>query len=568
MTNTEKNKPFQIPSFKFFTNLSRKIQAFASDGVPRKKFMVEVSKIITSFIKPKQLEIWVQDNELRYCCVSEQRKDYLPSFHIIKHDEFNFENSDFFEPFQRKICRNFILDKINPTTLFYTNKNQIVSYGEDEKIFDKINLDLKDMSELENRTMIFIPFIIEEKNRGLLYLCFAGKDVLNSTFIDFLEGLAQVIGSAILARRAQSAHKERIKELTCLYGICRIFKHPSISKSFILRHIVKLLPPAMQYPEIAFARICYENKTYETPGIPEDGHLLSSDIIIDGVKRGSVQVVYKTKYDLGSSIFLQEEQSLLDSIARQLVFVMEAKLADEKKTDLENQLRHADRIATIGQLSAGFAHELNEPLSSILGFAQLIQKSEEISGQVSKDLDKIIKSAFYARNIVKKLLIFARQMPPASEQVDINDVIKDVVGFFEKRFEKENIQLVTSFYPDIPLLNADYNQLRQVIVNLIVNSLQAMPEGGVLAITTCVKNSEILIIVEDSGVGIANKIKDKIFDPFFTTKEPGEGTGLGLAVVHGIVASHGGKINVESDENVGTTFTISLPIRNLQNKKA
>ncbi|MFP4498414.1 MAG: sensor histidine kinase [Vulcanimicrobiota bacterium] len=558
--------------FQAFTYLSRKIQNSASKGLPRLKFMDEVSREITNLIKPVEMEIWISDDTLRYCCTNSKENSYEPVFKISNRKNTTSEDKIFYEQCHRKISKDYITGKLEIPSTFYINKNRFFSSNDKVHTNLTANPDSPLLKELrsvsKNKALIFIPFKIGKEDKGLLYLCLVNKNEISNLFIDFFESLTQIVGSAILTRRAQAALSERIKELTCLYSICRVFKRSSISSSFILRHVVKILPPAMQYPELAYARIHYEDKTFETPGMPEEGHLLSSNIIVNGVKKGTVEVKYRLGiFDLNSSVFLHEEQALLDSISRQLAFIMESKLADEKKANLENQLRHADRIATLGQLSAGFAHELNEPLSSILGFAQLIQKSENISKQALADTSKIVNAALYAREIVRKLLIFARQMPPVTDNVDINLVIEDVVNFLGKRFEKEDIQLITTLYPDIPLVKADYNQLRQVIINLVVNALQAMPGGGVLAIRTVKEDSKVKIIVEDSGMGIANEIRDKVFDPFFTTKEPGEGTGLGLAVVHGIITSHGGRITLESHQNAGTTFEITLPIIDNNEKK-
>jgi two-component system NtrC family sensor kinase len=258
---------------------------------------------------------------------------------------------------------------------------------------------------------------------------------------------------------------------------------------------------------------------------------------------------------------------LIDTIAREIALIIERRQAEYEKTKLQNQLMHADRLATIGQLAAGVAHELNEPLGNILGFAQLINKSAKLPQETIQDIEKIVNASLHAREIVKKLMIFAHQMPPHKTQVDLNQVVEEGLYFFESRCVKEGIELIRSLLPDLPKITADPGQLHQVLVNLVVNALQAMPKGGKLTVQTLADQDSVSLIVEDTGIGMNNEVMKQIFDPFFTTKDVGEGTGLGLSVVHGIVTSHRGTIKVESKVGRGSRFKIQLPISRPQEAK-
>jgi two-component system NtrC family sensor kinase len=232
----------------------------------------------------------------------------------------------------------------------------------------------------------------------------------------------------------------------------------------------------------------------------------------------------------------------------------------DKKKILEEQLRHADRLATIGQLAAGIAHELNNPLGDILGFAQLASNSPDLNDDVYRDLVKIVKSALYAREIIKKVLYFGRQTHPKEAQADLNKLIGEWIDFFESRCEKSGIQIVVERDEGLPIVKGDPAQLNQVIVNVVINAIQAMPDGGTLTIRTLSQEDWVSIRVEDTGQGIEEENADKIFLPFFTTKEVDEGTGLGLSVVYGIVNEHGGCIEVDSKKGRGSTFEIKFPI--------
>jgi signal transduction histidine kinase len=254
-----------------------------------------------------------------------------------------------------------------------------------------------------------------------------------------------------------------------------------------------------------------------------------------------------------------EERKLLNVVAKELAQILNRLESDDEKVRLVNQLHHADRLATVGELAAGVAHEINEPLASILGFAQLAGKHPDIPGKVAKDLDRIVRASLHAREIIKKLMVFSRQVSAEKQQVDLNQVIEESLYFFKSRCIKEGISLEINLKPDIPGIQADPVQLNQVLVNIIVNAMQAMPEGGILTIQTMFTDKRIILSIKDTGIGMDEIILGQIFDPFFTTKDTGEGLGLGLSVVDGIVKSMNGKMDVRSDPGKGTEFRIEFP---------
>ncbi len=283
--------------------------------------------------------------------------------------------------------------------------------------------------------------------------------------------------------------------------------------------------------------------------------------MVNGERRGAIDVVYiEERPECNEGPFLKEERHLIAAIAQQIALIVERRQAAEEKTRLTEQLRRADRLATIGQLSAGVAHELNEPLGNILGFAQLAQKHPDLPKQIFQDIEKIVTASLHGREIIKKLMLFARKTPPRKEQVHLNTVIEQSLYFLESRCAKNGVDLIRRLSPEIPQITADPSQLQQVLVNLVVNAIQAMPSGGVLTITTSVSDSHVVLIVEDNGVGMSKREIKQIFVPFYTTKEINEGTGLGLPVVHGIITSHGGTIHVESAPDRGTRFEVRFPV--------
>ncbi len=358
----------------------------------------------------------------------------------------------------------------------------------------------------------------------------------------------------------EAALRERVKELTCLYSISRIAEQEDLSLEEIVTMIVRLLPPSWQYPELASGRIIIDGTSYTTENYEKGGPVLVSDIIVGGKKRGIVEVTYVHRGKSGDRLsFLAEERKLIREIARQVTLFIEKKQAEEEKKHLQDQIRHADRLATIGQLSAGIAHELNEPLGNIIGYAQLTLKNGTINQQVRDDMAKIVKASLYAREVMRKLLFFARQMPSKKSKVDLDEVVRDGLDFLQTQAANRGIRVDCRTSGNLPQISADPPQLTQVVVNLVVNAIQAMENGGTLTVRTGADDKSVYLTVEDTGTGIPEDIRDKIFLPFFTTKDVHQGTGLGLAVVHGIVVSHGGRIGVTSEEGAGARFEMVLP---------
>jgi signal transduction histidine kinase len=405
-----------------------------------------------------------------------------------------------------------------------------------------------------------IRFFVDDQTIGLLHLKKEQPDYFTEEEVDFYERIAQTLGLAVAGRRAEVALRERIKELTCMYGISQLAVRPELPLSETLEQVVALLPPAWQYPDRSAAKLTLDDRVYVTPRFRDRRHRLAADIVVDGQRRGLVEVVYLERGpELEAGVFLKEEEKLIDGVAREVAGIVERKEAAEEKSKLYQQLAHADRLATIGQLAAGVAHELNEPLSSILGFAQLARDCPDLPTQAGADIQKVVTGALYAREVIRKLMVFARQVPPRKTQVNLNQVVDDALFFLEARCAKAGILVVRSLASGLPEVTADAAQCKQILVNLIVNAVQAMSDGGTLTVSTRTDDGYVVLAVHDTGPGMDEEVIEKVFLPFFTTKDLHEGTGLGLAVVHGIVTSHGGSIEVESEPGHGTRFAVRLP---------
>ena len=237
----------------------------------------------------------------------------------------------------------------------------------------------------------------------------------------------------------------------------------------------------------------------------------------------------------------------------------------QKVSEAETQLYQANKLASVGQLAAGIAHEINNPLTGILTFSSLLLSQTDQDPAVREDLETIVRETKRCRDIVKGLLDFSRQVPPRKTNSDINAIVNQALSIVDHELDVANIQVTRGLLEDLPSVRVDANQMVQVLINLLVNAAHAIgpKKGGEIFVGTDVRKKEgkphIEIKVADNGCGIPSKNLQKIFEPFFTTRDTG-GTGLGLAVVWGIVNEHGGTISVDSQPKRGTTFTIHLPV--------
>ena len=235
---------------------------------------------------------------------------------------------------------------------------------------------------------------------------------------------------------------------------------------------------------------------------------------------------------------------------------------DEKlRRRAHEQIMKSERLAMIGHLAAGVAHEINNPLGGILLLSRLLLRNAPPEGIEKENLDRIAREAERCQSIVQGLLDFARQREPKTERLNINDVLEKTIALLENQAFFHNIEIVRRLQPTLPAVNVDAAQMQQVFVNIIMNAAEAMEGKGVLTIATKARRAgrRVEISFSDTGCGISEENLKRLFEPFFTTKEVGSGTGLGLSISHGTVESHSGTLTARSRVGQGATFTVSLP---------
>ncbi|MBU7022945.1 MAG: PAS domain S-box protein [Theionarchaea archaeon] len=417
----------------------------------------------------------------------------------------------------------------------------------------------KDGSEFETRVSARAA---EDENNNIL--CIMG----------IFEDITLRKQTELARRKLLRGLRERVKELRCLYTIGEMTREKDTTIDELLERIVRIMPKAFQYPGVAVVQIVLGDLTYETPDFKETEWLKKKPIVVDGDPEGWVEVCYvKKKPLIDGSPFLEEEDLVVRSVANRVASFVERMRAEESvktySTQLEKEveertreLREAqeelvrkEKLAVMGQLAGSVGHELRNPLSVIGNSAYFLKmKLDPTDKIIRKHLSIIEENVLKTNNIISGLLGFSTTGAPLLTKTDINKNIVTVLSGLEI---PETITVVTILDETLPTVSVDVDQMQRAILNLILNAIQSMPDGGTLTIQTAQEKGSIQISIQDTGRGIPKENLDKIFEPLFTTKS--KGIGLGLVIVKNIIEGHGGSIHVQSEVGKGTTFTILLP---------
>ncbi|MAU15111.1 MAG: sensor histidine kinase [Muricauda sp.] len=352
--------------------------------------------------------------------------------------------------------------------------------------------------------------------------------------------------------------KERVKELTCLYEVTSIIVNSGYNElTTSLEAIAYCLKRGWQFPKDAEAKISIGKYEVQTSGFNEKMVCLSSDVIVFNKVEGSISVGYPSP-DHTHEDFLQEERTLLKNVCLTVGNFVERQQIHKEEVETKRQMERSDRLHIMGEITAGIAHELNTPLANILGFAELLM-DETNDPTTKRDLQKIMDNAIFSREIVKKLMFFTCEMPQEMEMIELNKVVDSVLKLMGPSLKAKQLKVVKSYDDDLIQIRANTVQLTQVMFNLIMNAAYYSPEQGVIEVQLLKKKDKVVINIADQGEGIAPDQENKIFEPFYTTKPIGEGTGLGLSVVHGIIKSYKGTITHRPNAPKGTIFTMEFP---------
>ena len=399
---------------------------------------------------------------------------------------------------------------------------------------------------------------------------------------------------------------ERVKEVNCLYSISKLLEKPDISLEKILQETAELIPPASQYPEITCARIILDGQEYKTEKFRETIWKMASDIMVHGKRIGTVEVYFlEEKPEKDKGPFLKEERNLIEAISQRSGKIIERKRVEEEKKKLQTQILQSEKMASIGQLAAGVAHEINNPtgfvssnlktlsdyqndiFSLIREYSKLIadlkeaMATAEYPGSIPEQMDRIvaleskvdinyilddipnlIEESQEGTERIKRIVIDLKDFAHSGEQdpeyANINKNLDSTLNIVWNELKYK--ATVTKDYGELPEVLCYPQQLNQVFMNILVNAAQAIEKQGEIRIATRALDGQVEIAISDTGSGIPKENLSKIFDPFFTTREVGKGTGLGLNVAYNIIQKHKGTIEVESEVGKGTTFTVRIPV--------
>lgn len=280
---------------------------------------------------------------------------------------------------------------------------------------------------------------------------------------------------------------------------------------------------------------------------------------IDNLAKFAEKVPHGTLKIAKRNPFSSSETKALENAFQRMV--KRIKEADREREEFNKKMLASERLAAIGTLASGIAHEINNPLNGIDACMKRMSKVINNAEKIDEYILSSQKSLNHMKNVVRQLLDFSKPQKYSFTEINLNHTIEKAIELISFRLKKEKIELDIDYSSKLPLILGDEHHLSQLFVNLMLNSLDAMPNGGKLTIVTVEKNNKIITIIQDTGYGIPKKDITRIFDPFFSTKEPGKGTGLGLSVSYRIAKEHKGKLEVKSKKDIGTEFALILPIK-------
>ena len=332
--------------------------------------------------------------------------------------------------------------------------------------------------------------------------------------------------------------------------------------------------PALAWMKDAEGRYVYINRTFEevqamTPSdcLGKTDFDLWPTEVAEQLRKNDLEVLAK-----GHPVESQEQVPTLERGVKNLLVLKFPVVRDRgirfiggfavdvtHRKELEEQLRKTEQLAELGTLASGMAHEIGTPMNVILGRAEFLMR-KTADDSTRKGLETIVTQVERITKIMNQLLSFARKRPLQRRPIDLSVTIKDILDVVQELLKKNKIQMEIDFDNNKRKVFADPDKMSQVLLNLVFNAVHAMSNGGTLRIGLQDSGNQIQLTVADTGCGIPQSYLSKVFDPFFTTKDIGEGTGLGLTVVHGIIQEHKGSISVKSEPEKGTKFVISLPI--------
>lgn len=380
-------------------------------------------------------------------------------------------------------------------------------------------------------------------------------------------GRSDTLGKESLARELQ----ERVKELNCLFGVSEIVERAGGSLEQIFAETADILPPSLEFPEIACARIVLGDTEFRSRGFRESPWKVETEILVHGEPTGSIQIYYaeeKPPHDEGP--FSGEERRLLHAVAERLGHVVERLRTEEalreKEAELRARMTHMTRVSTMGEMASSIAHEVNQPLTAIATYAQacrrLMDADQTSEAEVKDVLRRISDEALRAGNIIHRLRSLVKRRASKLARCDLIQILEEVwpLALGDAHLHDVDVSLILP--SSLPPILADQIHVQQVILNLTRNGIDAMEtvpagERKMEVRVEGIDDGQVQVSVEDRGVGLREESEAALFEPFFTTKEGG--LGMGLSISRKLVAAHGGRLWFTRNPQSGTTFHFTIP---------
>jgi two-component system, NtrC family, sensor kinase len=532
-----------------FDTLSWQILSLSEIDIPRAEFLTRVAGVIAAHSGIPSVEI----------CLRERRRCSLASAEVRGPERTAARWCDDVAGSRcsRSLCAT-LLDGRIPADQVSPGGSLMLSSAQAERDSAAIDFDFGQ----NIKTALLVPFAPQSGQTGLLVLRSRRSKKPWPLEVELYESLAHLIGVALAQRSSQRALRERVKELTYLYRISELFSRPDTRVEEITQQSPQLVAHGCPVPGPVIARVRVDDLEAWWPEREGCAAGLASEIVVQGRVRGRVEVRCKNwRPEHAEEWERDEAQRFLDAVAGALATALHRSALRAEKDELKAQVQHTERLATIGTLMAVLAHEVNEPLSTINGFTELVQKDSSLSDGARADLERVASAGRHVKGVVRKLLSFAGASEPSWQPISLNQAVEDGISFIEPSCSRAGVRIVRRLDLEIGSVLADHEQLCQIVVNLGMNAVHAMPDGGTLTIETKRGTAGWTLVVADSGAGISEEVKQRMFQPFFTTRGRERGLGLGLAVVQGIVSSHGGSLEVESELGKGARITVRLPLR-------
>ncbi|MGA2157923.1 MAG: PAS domain S-box protein [Dehalococcoidia bacterium] len=466
-----------------------------------------------------------------------------------------------------------IIASDNLGKIIYVNERACQTHGyEPDEMYRMSVTDLlaaEDRAALDKR-------IIGLLEKGYLEFEAIHKRKDGSTFP--LDGRARIVDIAgqplvVVAYTDVTLRRQMEKALVESEERYRLLAENSLDIIFTVDMGIQLtyISPSVKYltgfgPEELMTMFRQNKLTAESVGISlRDGHRFEQTLraLIEDPSRTEV-FEFALKHRDGHINWAEVQMSVMRDKFGKAVGVLGVVRDISQQKKMTERLVSADRLASLGEMAAGLAHEVNNPLTAVMGFSYLLLQNTDTPADVRNDVEAIYKEGKRAAEIIRNFLTFARGQKPEKQAVYINDILEEVLKLRHNQMENENIQVNVNLWEDLPAIQGDISQLQQVFLNIILNAeyfMYRVNRRGTLTVNTRLVDGKIVAVIADDGPGIAPDAIGRIFDPFYTTKDVGEGTGLGLSICHGIVMEHGGTIFAESELGRGATLTVELPVR-------